>query len=62
MRQHLHARLLSTWLALLVVAAGLLVVAGLLSVFALMGLKKATPPVPEQAIQEAKLTSVALKR
>ena len=44
------ATFLSTWLALLVVAAGLLVVAGLLSVFALMGLKKATPPVPGHSV------------
>ena|SRR5438309_11999329 len=55
------ATTLSTWLALLVVAGGLLVVAGLLGLLGLRAIKKGTPPVPEQAIQEAKLTSDALK-
>jgi uncharacterized membrane protein YqjE len=55
------ATFLSTWLALLVVAAGLLTLAGVLAVVALVTLKKAAPPVPEQAIREAKLTSEALK-
>jgi hypothetical protein len=55
------ATTLSTWLALLVVAGGLLVVAGLLGLLALRAIKKGTPPVPEQAIEEAKLTSNALK-
>ena len=51
----------STWLALLLVAGGMLVVAGLLGLLALRAIKKGTPPVPEQAIREAKLTSDALK-
>ncbi len=55
------ATFLPTWLALLVVAGGLLVLTGLLAAFALAAVKKGTPPVPEQAIEEAKLTSQALK-
>jgi protein-S-isoprenylcysteine O-methyltransferase Ste14 len=55
------ATTISTWLALLLVAGGLLVVAGLLALLALRAIKKGTPPVPEQAIREAKLTSDALK-
>jgi putative superfamily III holin-X len=51
----------STWLALLIVTGGLVVLAGVLGVFALTLLKKGTPPVPEQAIREAKLTTEALK-
>jgi len=55
------ATTMSTWLALLLVAGGLLVVAGFLGLLALRVIKKGTPPVPEQAIREAKLTSNALK-
>jgi uncharacterized membrane protein YqjE len=55
------ATFLSTWLALLIVTAFLLVVAGLLGVLGLGALKKGTPPVPEQAIKEAKMTTAALK-
>ena len=39
----------------------LLALAGLLGVLALGSIKKGTPPVPKQAIEEAKLTSAALK-
>lgn len=56
------ATFLSTWLALLLVTVLLLVLAGALGALALKSIKKGTPPVPEQAIQEAKLTSSALKR
>ena len=55
------ATFLSTWLALLIVTLGLFVLAGALGVLALGKIKKGTPPVPEQAIREAKLTSEALK-
>jgi 4-amino-4-deoxy-L-arabinose transferase-like glycosyltransferase len=55
------ATFLSTWLALLIVTLGLLTLAGLLGVLALGRIKKGTPPVPEQAIREAKLTTQALK-
>ena len=50
-----------TWVGLLVVAGALLLVAGLLGLLALKAIKKGAPPVPEQAIREAKLTSDALK-
>ncbi|MFL5962218.1 MAG: phage holin family protein [Gaiellaceae bacterium] len=55
------ATFLSTWLALLIVTLGLFVLAGMLGVLALAAIKKGTPPVPEQAIREAKLTTEALK-
>jgi uncharacterized membrane protein YqjE len=51
----------STWLALLIVTGGLVVLALLLGVLALVSIKKGTPPVPEQALREAKLTTEALK-
>jgi hypothetical protein len=50
-----------TWAALLVVAGILLLQAALLGFLALNRIQKGTPPVPEQAIQEAKLTTEALK-
>jgi uncharacterized membrane protein YqjE len=56
------ATFLSTWLALLVVTAILLVLSGTLGALALGRIKKGTPPLPEQAIREAKLTQEALKR
>jgi uncharacterized membrane protein YqjE len=56
------ATFLSTWLALLVVTVILLILTGVLGLLALGRFKKATPPVPEQAIREAKLTQEALKR
>jgi protein-S-isoprenylcysteine O-methyltransferase Ste14 len=55
------ATFLATWLALLIVAAILFAVAGLLLVLAIGRFKQGTPPVPEQAIREAKLTAEALK-
>jgi Putative Actinobacterial Holin-X, holin superfamily III len=55
------ALVLPTWAALLVVTGILLLKAGLLAVLALNRIKKGTPPVPEQAIREAKLTTEALK-
>jgi uncharacterized membrane protein YqjE len=51
----------STWLALLIVTGGLVLVAGLLGGLAVRSFKKGTPPVPEQALREAKLTTEALK-
>lgn len=56
------ATFLSTWLALLVVTGILLVLSGTLGTLARGRIKKGTPPVPEQAIREAKLTQAALKR
>ena len=49
------------WGALLIVAGALFVLTMLLGAFGLMALKRGTPPVPEQAIREAKLTTEALK-
>ena len=55
------ATTISTWLALLLVGAGIFLLAGLLGALALGAIKRGTPPVPEQAIHEAKLTQTALK-
>jgi len=55
------ATTMSTWLALLIVTGACFAIAGLLGTLALMSIRKGTPPVPEQAIREAKLTSEALK-
>jgi hypothetical protein len=55
------ATFLATWLALLIVTLGLFALAGVLGVLAIGKIKKGTPPVPEQAIREAKLTTEALK-
>jgi uncharacterized membrane protein YqjE len=56
------ATAVSTWLALLITTGILLVFALALGLLGLMKIKQGTPPVPEQAIREAKLTSEALKR
>jgi putative superfamily III holin-X len=50
-----------TWAALLVVAGILLLKVAVLGLLALNRIKRGTPPVPEQAIREAKLTTEALK-
>ena len=55
------AIVLDAWLALLIVTAGLFAFAALLGLLAKSRIKRATPPVPEQAIREAKLTTEALK-
>src|SRR5215218_2484111 len=55
------ATAMSTWAALLIVSVGVLLVAALLGFFGLRSIKKGAPPVPEQALREAKLTSEALK-
>jgi hypothetical protein len=49
------------WAALLIVTGLTFVLVLLLGFFALMKFQKGTPPVPEQAIREAKLTTEALK-
>jgi hypothetical protein len=56
------ATFLSTWLALLIVTGGLALLAGILLVVALSAFKRGTPPVPKQAIAEAKLTTEAIKK
>jgi hypothetical protein len=55
------ATFLSTWLSLLIVTGGLLVLVGLLVALGVYKLRKGTPLVPEQAIEEAKLVSEALR-
>jgi Putative Actinobacterial Holin-X, holin superfamily III len=55
------ATFLSWWLALLIVTLALLLLSGLLGMLALRAIKRGSPPIPEQAIQEAKLTSAAIK-
>ena len=56
------AIVLDAWLALLLVTAGLFLLAGILGLLARSRIGRGTPPLPEQAIQEAKLTSEAIKR
>jgi uncharacterized membrane protein YqjE len=51
----------STWLALVLVTGGLVLLALLLGLLALRAIKKGTPPVPKQALREAKLTTEALR-
>ncbi|MDX6400619.1 MAG: hypothetical protein QOF27_1225, partial [Gaiellaceae bacterium] len=53
------ATAMPTWAALLVTTGILFLLAGVLGVLGLSKIKKGTPPVPEQAIREAKLTTEA---
>jgi hypothetical protein len=55
------ATFLSTWLALLITTGILLLLASVLGFLGVTSLAKGTPPVPEQAIEEARLTTEALK-
>ena len=55
------AIVLDAWLALLLVTLGLFAVVGILGLLAVRRIKRGTPPVPEQAIREAKLTTEALR-
>ncbi len=55
------ATFLPTWLALLIVFGIVLLLAIVLGLLALRRIKRGTPPVPEQAIAEAKQTSATLK-
>ena len=55
------ATTMPTWAALLVTTGLLLLLAGVLAYLGIAKVKKGTPPLPEQAIQEAKLTTEALK-
>jgi len=55
------AEVLPTWLALLIVGIALLLIAGVLGLLAARWFQRGTPPVPKQAIDEAKLTTQALK-
>jgi protein-S-isoprenylcysteine O-methyltransferase Ste14 len=56
------ATAMSTWLALLITTGVLFACAGVLGFLAIGRIRKGTPPVPVQAIREAKLTTEALKR
>jgi hypothetical protein len=55
------ATFMPTWLALLAVTLLLLVTAAILAWVGFGRIKRGSPPVPEQAIREAKLTTSALK-
>jgi uncharacterized membrane protein YqjE len=55
------ATAVSTWLAILIVTIGLFLVAAILALIAKSRIEKGTPPIPEQAILEAKLTTEAFK-
>ena len=55
------ATAMSTWLAILIVTLGLFLIAGILGLIGVNQIQKGTPPIPEQAIQEAKLTTEAIK-
>jgi putative superfamily III holin-X len=52
---------LPVWLSLLIMFGGLFLVAGMLGTIGLMLLKKGAKPVPEQAIEEARLTTEAIR-
>ena len=55
------ATAVSVWLALLILFGGLSLLAGVLGVAGLVLLRRGAPPVPKQAIAEARLTTEALK-
>ena len=55
------ATFLDTWLALLIVTLFLFLVTAILVLVGRSRVREGTPPVPEQAIEEARLTSEALK-
>ena len=55
------ATFLPTWVAILIVTLLLFLLAALLGIVGRSQLRKGTPPVPEQALEEARKTSEALK-
>jgi hypothetical protein len=55
------ATFLPFWASLLIVTGFLFLVAGILALIGMKKVQRGTPPVPQQAIDEAKLTSQALK-
>jgi Putative Actinobacterial Holin-X, holin superfamily III len=55
------ATTLPIWASILLVAAGTLLLALGLAALALVSFKKGSPPVPEQAIEEAKKTTEVIK-
>ena len=56
------ATFLATWLALLIVTGGLALFTIVLGLIARSAFRRGSPPVPKQAIREAKLTSEAIKK
>jgi Putative Actinobacterial Holin-X, holin superfamily III len=55
------ATTLSVWLSLLIMFGGLFLLAAILGVVGAVLLKKGAKPVPEQAIEEARLTTEAIR-
>ena len=55
------ALVVPTWAALLIVFGGLALFSLLLALIGLKLIRKGSPPVPEQALTEARLTTEALK-
>jgi hypothetical protein len=56
------AEAMPLWLALLIVTLVLFVAAAILGLLAARSFQRGSPPVPQQAIDEAKLTKQALQR
>ncbi len=56
------ATAVSTWLALLITTAIVFAFTVVLGVLGVLKIRQGSPPFPEQAIREAKLTTEALKR
>jgi hypothetical protein len=54
------ATTLPVWASLLIVMGGLVLIAAILGFVGVQLLKKGTQPVPEQAVEEARLTTEAL--
>ena len=55
------ALMVPVWAAVLAIGVGLLLLAGALGGGAMLALRRGTPPVPEQAIEEARLTTDSLR-
>ena len=55
------ALVVPTWLALLIVFGALAGLSAILLLVGLAAIRKSTPPVPQQAIQEAKMTTEAIR-
>jgi hypothetical protein len=55
------ATVVSTWLALLIVFGALLLLGVALALVGMSLIKRGTPPLPEQAVAEARLTTEALR-
>jgi len=55
------ALVVSVWIAIAIVLGATLLLAAVLALVGLGSIRKASPPVPERAIREAKLTTEALR-